>query len=127
MARDIRGIAVNFRFGDRGYPEPADNDDLLSNALYTILSTKTGERVHRPTFGCELKRILFANVTRGSTVRARVEARRAIEQWEQRVVVDDILVSSEDSRIVLDISWRPRNNLADARRSRVPIDSAEVR
>ncbi len=127
MARDIKGVAVNFRFGLKGFPEPACNTELLSDSIYTILSTKTGERVYRPEFGSNLKRVLFGNLSRAAAVRARVEARRAIEQWEPRVVVDDILVTVRDSTILLEIVWRPRNNLADAQRTQIPFDSGEAR
>lgn len=127
MARDIKGVAVNFRFGSRGYPEPACNTELLADSIYTILSTKTGERVHRPEFGSNLKRVLFGSITRASAIRARVEARRSIEQWEPRVVIDDILVTVQDSTILLDIVWRPRNNLADANRTQIPFDAGEAR
>ena len=127
MAFRIRGLAVHFRFGTNGYPEPAEDTELLSDQIETILKTPIGSRVHRPTFGTSLHRILFANLSRAAAVRARVEARRAIEKWEKRVIVDQIDFRVSGSTIFLDVSWRPNNNLADARRVSVPFGGGGVR
>ena len=127
MANKIKGIAVNFRFTSKGFPEPSVNTEALSDSIYTILSTFPGERVHRPQFGCTLKRLLFANVTRAALLRAQVEARRAIERWEPRVRVDSIEVSSEGSTVMLEVIWRPKGSLQDARRTQIPLDLAGAR
>jgi phage baseplate assembly protein W len=130
MANQIKGIAVNFRFGNLGFPEPAVNVESLSDSIYTILSTFPGERVHRPQFGCNLKRLLFTNVTPASIVRARVEARRAIERWEPRVIVDSLEVQRDQrsaSKILLEVIWRPKGSLSDARRTQIPLDIAGAR
>ena len=123
----IHGIGVRFRFTTRGYPEPVDDTQLLADSIETILKTPVGSRVHRPTFGSNLVRILFANLTRASQVRARVEARRAIEKWEPRVIVDQIDVRGENSTIFLDVKWRPKNNMADSRSTSVPFGGGGVR
>jgi len=127
MALRIHGLAVHFRFGVRGYPEPADDTELLADSIETILKTAVGERVHRPTFGSHLKRIVFADMGRAAAVRARVEARRAIEQWEKRVIVDAVNFRTEDSTIFLDVVWRPRNNMADARQTQIPFGDGGLR
>jgi phage baseplate assembly protein W len=123
MALNIKGLGVVFRFGSRGYPEPTRNTtDTLSNSIFTILNTTQGERVHRPGFGCQLKMLINNNMTRGSALRAKVEARRAIEQQEQRVIVDAVRVYRRDSTITVEVLWRPKGNLADARSTSVPFD-----
>jgi phage baseplate assembly protein W len=124
MANQIKGIAVNFRFGSRGFPEPALDTEALGDSVYTILSTLPGERVHREQFGCNLKRLLFTNVSRAGLVRAKVEARRAIERWEPRVVVDSIEVVSDQSKIQIEVIWRPKGSLSDATRTQIPLDIA---
>jgi len=122
MALDIKGIAVNLRFTSNGYPEPnSDTTDALSDSIYTILSTLQGERVHRPEFGCQLKRLIHNNITKAGALRAKIEARRAIEQQEKRVIVDDVRVGRSGSTISVDLIWRPRGNLSDARRTTVPF------
>lgn len=127
MPKRIRGIAVHFRFGDNGYPEPADDVELLGDSIYTILSTMPGERRHRPQFGCNLKRLLYGNINQVTLIQVEVEARQAIERWEPRVIVDQILVRSEGSRIIVEVVWRPKGSMADARRTQIPFDQAGVR
>jgi len=105
----IRGTAVNFRFGSRGYPETATDTDLLGDSIYTILKTIPGERVYRPTFGCNLARLLFGNVTDRLRVRAKIEARVAITTFEKRVIVDDVRIDkvAEANKISVTVIWRP--------------------
>jgi phage baseplate assembly protein W len=110
MAR-IKGIGVHFRCTSAGYPTAATDVDLLSDSIETILKTFPGERVYRPTFGSYLRRLLFANMSQGAAIRARSEARRAIEEWERRVVVDDVLIDiTETATIKLTVIWYPRAN-----------------
>lgn len=123
----IKGLNGPIKFTSRGYPEAATDIDLLGVSIKTILKTGIGERVRRPLFGSGLKRLLFSNVTRATALRAKVEARRAIELWERRVVVDEILVTTQEGRIVLEIVWRQRGALGDARRTQVPFDAAGAR
>jgi len=105
----IKGIAVPWRFGSKGYPEPATDIELLGDSIYTILMTLPGERVYNPTFGCNLKRLLFTNMSRQARVRASTEARTAIQSNEGRVIVDDILIDNNAAAnvIVLTVVWRP--------------------
>lgn len=106
----IKGIAVNFRFGPRGYPEWATDIELLGDSILSVLKTIPGERVYRPTFGCYAIRLLFANMSIAAALRVRSEARRAIETWEPRVIVDEILINNVDSSIQLTVIWRPKSN-----------------
>ena len=123
MALEIKGIAVPLRLGKRGYPEPSRNStDALADSVYTILSTVRGERIHNPSFGCKLKRLIHANMTRAAALKAKIEARQAVERQEKRVIVDDVRVSRSGSTIVVDMLWRPRGNLADARQTSISVD-----
>lgn len=127
MAKRIKGLHIPYRMTEAGYPESAEDEDLLGMSIIEILKTGIGERVRNRQFGSGLKRLLFTNMSRGALVRAKTEARRAIETWEQRVVVDDVLVSREDSRIILEIVWRPLGSGTDSRRTQVPFDVAGAR
>jgi phage baseplate assembly protein W len=126
MAKRIRGIGVNFRFGPAGYPEPVEDEVLVGDSIYTILSTMPGERRHRPQFGCNLKRLLFGNINQVTLVQVEVEARQAIERWEPRAIVDEILVRDEGSRIIVEVVWRLKGSLTDSR-TQIPFSDAGVR
>lgn len=62
-------------------------DELVRQSLILILSTRPGERVMRPDFGCRLHELLFA-VTSDTTAGVAMHyVRQAVEQWEPRVEV----------------------------------------
>lgn len=107
MAR-WKGLGVPFRFGSRGFPEPATDLRLLNDSIETILKTFPGERVYRPAFGSFLRRLLFANMGKMSAMQARAEVYRAIETWEPRVVIERVDLTLVDNQIQLSISWTPR-------------------
>lgn len=101
----IKGIAVPFRFTRRGYPESSTDERCLHDSVFTILSTRPGERVMRPTFGSFLRLILFENINRVAGLRARYEIKRALALWEPRVVVQDVLFELKDTSITVHVSW----------------------
>ena len=122
MANKLIGLAAPVRMTLRGYPERAVDEALIAQGIHKVLKTGIGERVRRPLFGSALSRLLFSNMGQAAEARASVEARRAIERWIQRVQVDQILVRSQGSRIVLEVVWRVRGTLSDARRTQVSFD-----
>jgi len=111
MANRIKGISVPFRFTKRGYPESCVDEKCLHDSVFTILSTIPGERVMRPTFGSYLRLIVFENINRIAGLRARHEVNRALEIWEPRVSVQDVLFELEDTTIIVHVSWIANGNL----------------
>ena len=122
MANKLIALAAPVRMTAKGYPERAEDEDVLEQGIIKVLKTAVGERVRRPLFGSALHRLLFNNMGRGAAARAQVETRRAITMWEQRVVVDQVIVSNQVSRIVLEIVWRVRGTIGDSRRTQVSFD-----
>ena len=62
-------------------------DAAVRQAILLLLSTRPGERVMRPQYGCSLHRILFwpnDNTTAGLAIHY---VRQAIERWEPRVQI----------------------------------------
>lgn len=62
-------------------------DAAVRQAILLLLSTRPGERVMRPLYGCNLHRILFwpnDNTTAGLAIHY---VRQAVERWEPRVQI----------------------------------------
>src|SRR6187549_587250 len=80
-------------------------DELIRQALILILSTRPGERVMRPEFGCRLHELLFA-VTSDTTAGVAMHyVRQAVEQWEPRVEVMDVTADwLPDNPTILEIA-----------------------
>jgi uncharacterized protein len=103
----IKGIGVPFQFTTEGYPRSSTDAELLGDSIFSILSTITGERPMRPTFGSYLRQFVFRNMSRETAIRARSEVFRAIAQWESRVTVLGVTFKLDTIRaqIELTVSW----------------------
>lgn len=64
-----------------------DGRDSIRQALFLLLSTAPGERVMRPTFGCDLHRLVFLPNDDTTAGLAMHYVRQAVERWEARVEV----------------------------------------
>lgn len=119
-----KGVSVPFRFTNLGYPENCVGTKCLHDSIFTILSTFPGERVMRPDFGSYLRLVLFEPMTRATAYRARAEVFRAIQAWEPRVVVQDVLFELEDTTITLHVTWRSNGNLLSVTSLTLPRNGA---
>jgi Bacteriophage baseplate protein W len=68
-----------------GRVEMVEGDDSVRQAIVLLLSTTPGERVMRPEYGCELRRVLFSPNDDSTAGLAIHYVRQAIERWEPRV------------------------------------------
>jgi uncharacterized protein len=70
----------------------------ISESLYILLSTTPGERIMRPEYGCDLKRLIFEGITASSVGYVKETIRRAILFFEPRIDVEEIKISDADSQ-----------------------------
>ena len=82
-------ISVNAR---GGIAMLAGEDDIESS-IKMILLTAKGERVMRPEFGSSLNDYMFSPNSKSPHALVAHEIRNALEMWEPRVDMNDILVS----------------------------------
>lgn len=64
--------------------------DAVHQALTLLLTTRPGERVMRPTYGCDLFRLVFApndDTTAGLAIHY---VREAIRRWEPRIRIVEL-------------------------------------
>ena len=100
----IKGVGVPFQFSNGGYPRPATDEELLSDSIFTILSTTPGERVMRPSFGSWLRHLVFENMSEAMGFRARSEVFRALRQWEPRVTVLGVTFELDQTRRLIELT-----------------------
>jgi phage baseplate assembly protein W len=65
----------------------------IEQAIEIIVRTAPGERPMRPEFGCRIQDHLFAPGNEVTQAAIAHDVRRAIEMWEPRVDVENVLVS----------------------------------
>ena len=65
-----------------------EGERSIRQAILLLLSTRPGERVGRPDYGCDLDRLAFAPNDETTAGLAIHMIRTAIEEWEPRVVIE---------------------------------------
>lgn len=73
------------RLGPRGSLAMISGDDSVRQAVLLLLSTRPGERVMRPNYGCDLNSLAFAPNDDTTAAIANHHVRRALLQWEPRI------------------------------------------
>ncbi|MEM6479803.1 MAG: GPW/gp25 family protein [Pseudomonadota bacterium] len=82
FARDGgQGLAA----GASGTLQMVEGAEAIRQSLMTLLSTRPGERVMRPDYGCDLEALTFASGGPTMEMLAALLIRRAIERFEPRV------------------------------------------
>lgn len=92
-----------------------EEDDAIRQALLLLISTRPGERVMRPAYGCDLERLIFSPNDDTTAGLAMHYVRQAVERWEPRVEIlgVDAWRDPEDAstiQIVLDYQVRATLN-----------------
>jgi phage baseplate assembly protein W len=81
--QDFSGLG----FSRQGGMAMVQDEPAVRQAILLLLSTRPGERVMRPEYGCEISRLLFSpndDTTAGLAIHY---VRRALERWEPRVEI----------------------------------------
>ena len=65
--------------------EMVAGDDAIRQAILLLLSTRPGERVMRPDYGCDIYRVLFAPNDETTAALAIHYVRSALLRWEPRI------------------------------------------
>ena len=84
------GFAWPFGVDHTGSIAMSDPVADLDRAIEIVLMTAPGERLMRPQFGCSIWELLFEPVTPGLLGLISQAVRRALAQWEPRIVVESV-------------------------------------
>ncbi len=97
-----------------GRTDMVEGDAAVRQAIFLLLSTTPGERVMRPDYGCELRRLLFSpndNTTAGLAIHF---VKQALQRWEPRVEVlklDAVPNQDRPERLDILLEYRVRSTL----------------
>ncbi|MCA6091956.1 GPW/gp25 family protein [Streptomyces sp. SCA3-4] len=89
----------------------ATGGDDVAQAIGLVLGTAPGERPMRPEFGCGIHRLVFDPLDAATVARADLEVRRALERWEPRIELDELLFSTDSADegvLYIDVRYRLR-------------------
>ncbi|GAB2964387.1 GPW/gp25 family protein [Micromonospora polyrhachis] len=82
-------------------------------SIRLILGTSPGERPARPEFGCGIHELVFAPADASTAGQIAYQVRVALERWEPRIVLDDVIVDFTDAgegTLYIDIRYRIRSD-----------------
>jgi phage baseplate assembly protein W len=90
------------------------DDEAIRQSLLLLISTRPGERVMRPEYGCDLHRLVFSPNDDMAAGLAIHFVRQAVERWEPRVevlTVDADRDPYEATRLEIILDYRVRATL----------------
>ena len=103
-----------FEKGSKGVKMIDDEEDIKSS-LHVLLSTRIGERIMRPSYGCNLDHLIFENID--TTLKTFIAdlIKTAILYHEPRIDIDKVSIQSSDESegkilILLDYRIRTTNS-----------------
>jgi len=82
---DVPEMIAGLQISPSGGVDMVEGSRSVRQALLLLLSTRPGERVMRPNYGCYLHRLVFSPNDAATAGLAIHYVRRAIERWEPRV------------------------------------------
>jgi uncharacterized protein len=86
----------------------------IEQSIYIILGTQYGERVMRPTFGCNLKSLVFAPNNQQTAALAKQYVTDGLQTWEPRITLKSVTVTNaaEDPQLLIQIQYVVKGSLA---------------
>jgi uncharacterized protein len=107
-----RGWAFPMRAGPTGGVGMVEREQEIEEAIRLVLGTAPGERPMRPEFGCGIHEYVFATADGATAGRIAHEVRIALERWEPRVEVTDVVIafdSVEIGTLYIDVRYTIRS------------------
>ena len=87
----------------------SDHEQLVEQSIIIILGTAKGERIARPDFGSDLKRLVFAPNNASTAGLAIYYVQQALQQWEPRIDVLDVDANPDpinDMQLLINIEYK---------------------
>ena len=110
-SKDILGTGWSFpiQIDGRGGIALAQHENDIEESIRVILSTAKGERRMRPSFGCDVHKLIYApnNATTWGLAIHYVE--EALGWWEPRIEVTDVEARADPldtARLLIDIKYQ---------------------
>jgi uncharacterized protein len=97
------GFAFPLRIGPQGSIQLSSAEPNIEESIRIILRTEPGERVYRPDFGCRLSELAFASLNNQTLMKIRMYVQEALEQWEPRIDIEEIITDPDPIRGKIDI------------------------
>jgi len=93
-------IDYPFHFDGGGRTAVASDQKHIRDLIEQILFTAPGERVNRPTFGCDIPRLIFSPNSDAQAAATEALVQSSLQQWMGGVIeVEAVEVQNVDSTL----------------------------
>lgn len=101
------GFPPHFSNVSGGVSMTSEEEDIQAS-LAILLSTRVGERVMQPKYGCNLERLLFEPLDTGLQAYMKDLIRTAILYFEPRILLDNVHLELQQNagRVDIEIDYR---------------------
>ena len=103
-----RGAMTPLQLNTKGGVRESAGFAKIEESIRIILGTQYGERVMRPTFGCNLQSLVFAPNNAATANLATYYVREGLMRWEPRIDLIGVTVTNDNTRGLLLIEVRYR-------------------
>ena len=103
-----KGAAFPFRPSALGGVALSTQEQRVHESIRMILGTQVGERLMRPDFGANLKSLTFAPNTQATANLAQHYVEEALNTWEPRIVLLNVVVANDlkNGALIIDLNYR---------------------
>lgn len=88
---------AGINLSNRGGIQMVEGTGSVRQSILMLLSTRPGERVMRPNYGCHLHRLIFSPNDDTTAGLAMHYVRQAMERWEPRAEILDLEANRSDA------------------------------
>jgi len=103
-----KGFAFPLQINPRGGIAQSRDVNKVNESIRILLGTQYGERLMRPTFGCNLKSLVFAPNNLATANLAKHYVTEGLTNGEPRILLDDVVVHNDNVKGCLTIRVRYR-------------------
>lgn len=104
-----KGLAFPLQMNARREFALSEGEKDIEQSIMIILSTRPGERVMRPTFGCRAHELLFDLRDAATLNLLRKYVEDALVFWEPRIQVlsiNSMIDAGQDGTVIVEIEYR---------------------
>lgn len=99
-------IDYPYHFDGGGRTAIARSDKHIRDLIEQVLFTAPGERVNRPTFGCDIPRLIFSPNSDAQAAATQALVQSSLQQWLGELIeVEAVEVQNVDSSLTVYVQY----------------------
>ena len=107
-------IGIGFPLGYSNTGIFTQTKTTIEQAIYNLknlLLTAKGERLGHPDFGCEVRDLLFEQITTDVQDRVEEKIKESVNTWLPYLSIDEVVVEQLSNRLNVDVKFSLKNDI----------------